>query len=59
MATLTTSFGSVLRARGGLRLEKGALRRLTHQNDATDAELQLGITEDFASKSKTEPKSTA
>lgn len=33
-------------------LENGALRRLTHQNDALMSELQLGITEDFASKSK-------
>ena len=32
--------------------ENGALRRLTHQTDALMAELQLGITEDFASKSK-------
>ncbi len=32
--------------------ENGVLRRLTHQNDALMAELQLGITEDFASKSK-------
>ncbi len=30
----------------------GALRRLTHQNDSLLAELQLGITEDFTSKSK-------
>jgi dipeptidyl aminopeptidase/acylaminoacyl peptidase len=33
-------------------LESGSLRRLTHQNDALMAELQLGITEDFSSKSK-------
>jgi dipeptidyl aminopeptidase/acylaminoacyl peptidase len=32
--------------------ENGALRRLTHQNDALFAELQLGMTEDFTSKSK-------
>jgi len=32
--------------------ENGALRRLTHQNDALLAEVQLGITEDFTSKSK-------
>jgi len=32
--------------------EKGALRRLSHQNDALFAELQLGTTEDFAAKSK-------
>jgi len=32
--------------------ETGALRRLTHQNDALLAELQIGITEDFTSKSK-------
>jgi dipeptidyl aminopeptidase/acylaminoacyl peptidase len=33
-------------------LEKGALRRLSRQNDALFAELQLGTTEDFTSKSK-------
>ena len=33
-------------------LEKGALRRLSHQNDALFAELQLGTTEEFTSKSK-------
>ena len=33
-------------------LENGTLRRLTHQNDALLAELQLGTTEDFTSKSK-------
>jgi dipeptidyl aminopeptidase/acylaminoacyl peptidase len=33
-------------------LENGALRRLSHQNDALFAELQLGATEDFTSKSK-------
>ncbi len=33
-------------------LEDGALRRLSHQNDALFAELQLGTTEDFTSKSK-------
>jgi dipeptidyl aminopeptidase/acylaminoacyl peptidase len=33
-------------------LENGELRRLTHQNDALMAELQLGMIEDFASKSK-------
>jgi dipeptidyl aminopeptidase/acylaminoacyl peptidase len=33
-------------------LENGTLRRLSHQNDALFAELQLGTTEDFASKSK-------
>ncbi len=33
-------------------LENGALRRLTHQNDGLMAELQLGLTEDFSSKSK-------
>lgn len=33
-------------------LENGNLRRLTHQNDALLAELQLGPTEDFTSKSK-------
>jgi len=32
--------------------ESGKLRRLTHQNDALFAELQLGTTEDFTSKSK-------
>lgn len=32
--------------------ENGSLRRLTHQNDALRAELELGITEDFSSKSK-------
>jgi len=32
--------------------ETGVLRRLTHQNDALLAELQIGITEDFTSKSK-------
>jgi len=32
-------------------LERGALRRLTHQNDALRAELRLGITEDFTSVS--------
>jgi len=32
--------------------ENGVLRRLTHQNDALMAELQLGLTEDFASQSK-------
>jgi len=32
--------------------ENGTFRKLTHQNDALLAELQLGITEDFASKSK-------
>ena len=33
-------------------LENGNLRRLTHQNDALFAELQLGTTENFTSKSK-------
>ncbi len=33
-------------------LEGGALRRLTHQNDALMAELALGPTEDFTSKSQ-------
>ncbi len=33
-------------------LEGGALRRLSHQNDALLAELQLATTEDFTSKSK-------
>jgi dipeptidyl aminopeptidase/acylaminoacyl peptidase len=33
-------------------LEKGALRRLSHQNDGLFAELQLGISEDFTSRSK-------
>ena len=33
-------------------LEDGRLRRLTHQNDALLAGLELGITEDFTSKSK-------
>jgi dipeptidyl aminopeptidase/acylaminoacyl peptidase len=33
-------------------LEGGQLRRLSHQNDALFAELQLGTTEDFSSKSK-------
>ncbi len=33
-------------------LENGQLRRLTHQNDPLMAELQLGTTEDFTSKSK-------
>ncbi len=33
-------------------LESGQLRRITHVNDALWAELQLGITEDFTSKSK-------
>jgi dipeptidyl aminopeptidase/acylaminoacyl peptidase len=33
-------------------LEDGRLRRLTHQNDALVAGLELGITEDFTSKSK-------
>jgi dipeptidyl aminopeptidase/acylaminoacyl peptidase len=33
-------------------LENGTLRRLSHQNDALFAELQLGTTEDFTSKSK-------
>jgi dipeptidyl aminopeptidase/acylaminoacyl peptidase len=33
-------------------LENGELRRLTHQNDALFAELQLATTEDFTSKSK-------
>jgi len=33
-------------------LENGALRRLTRQNDALFAGLQLGTTEDFTSKSK-------
>jgi len=32
--------------------ENGAFRKLTHQNDALLAELQLGMTEDFTSKSK-------
>jgi dipeptidyl aminopeptidase/acylaminoacyl peptidase len=32
--------------------ENGNLRHLTHQNDALFAELQLGATEDFTSKSK-------
>ncbi len=32
--------------------ESGALRRLTHQNDALFGELQLAATEDFTSKSK-------
>jgi dipeptidyl aminopeptidase/acylaminoacyl peptidase len=32
--------------------ENGKLRRLTHQNDVLFAELQLGTTEDFTSKSK-------
>jgi dipeptidyl aminopeptidase/acylaminoacyl peptidase len=33
-------------------LENGALRRLTRQNDALMAELQLGLTEDFTSRSQ-------
>jgi dipeptidyl aminopeptidase/acylaminoacyl peptidase len=33
-------------------LENGRLRRLTHQNDALLAELELGVTEDFTSRSK-------
>jgi dipeptidyl aminopeptidase/acylaminoacyl peptidase len=33
-------------------LENGALRRLTHQNDAWLADVQLGTTEGFTSKSK-------
>lgn len=33
-------------------LEGGKLRRLSHQNDALMAELQLGLTEDFSCKSK-------
>ena len=33
-------------------LEKGALRRLTHQNDAWLGEVQLGTAEDFTSTSK-------
>jgi len=33
-------------------LENGQLRKLTHQNDALIAELALGTTEDFTSKSK-------
>ena len=33
-------------------LENGRLRRLTHQNDALFAGLELGTTEDFTSKSK-------
>jgi dipeptidyl aminopeptidase/acylaminoacyl peptidase len=33
-------------------LENGSLRKLTHQNDPLLAELQLGTTEEFASKSK-------
>ena len=33
-------------------LEGGRLRRLTHQNDSLLAGLELGITEDFTSKSK-------
>jgi dipeptidyl aminopeptidase/acylaminoacyl peptidase len=32
-------------------LESGSLRRLTHQNDELCAEIQMGITEDFTSKS--------
>jgi dipeptidyl aminopeptidase/acylaminoacyl peptidase len=33
-------------------LENGALRRLTHQNDALFDQLQLGMTENFTSRSK-------
>lgn len=33
-------------------LENGSLRRLSHQNDPLFAQLQLGTTEDFTSKSK-------
>jgi dipeptidyl aminopeptidase/acylaminoacyl peptidase len=33
-------------------LEKGALRKLTHENDALFADLQLATTEDFTSTSK-------
>jgi dipeptidyl aminopeptidase/acylaminoacyl peptidase len=33
-------------------IEDGVLRRLSHQNDALFAELQLGTTEDFTSRSK-------
>jgi dipeptidyl aminopeptidase/acylaminoacyl peptidase len=33
-------------------LENGSLRRLTHQNDPLFMELQLGTTEEFASRSK-------
>ncbi len=33
-------------------LENGRMRRLTHQNDALFAGLELGITEEFTSKSK-------
>jgi len=33
-------------------IEHGAVRRLTHRNDAWLARIQLGLTEDFASRSK-------
>ena len=40
------------RAAEAFAFQNGMLRRLTHQNDALFDELQLGATEDFASKSK-------
>ena len=50
--TLVLLSGTANEAGEVYALENGNLRRLTHQNDALFAELQLGTTEDFTSKSK-------
>ena len=44
--------GTTTEAGEAYAFENGALRRLTHVNDALFAELQLGATEDLTSKSK-------
>jgi dipeptidyl aminopeptidase/acylaminoacyl peptidase len=51
-ATLALLSGTTTEAGEAYALENGNLRRLTHQNEALFAELQLGTTEDFTSKSK-------
>jgi dipeptidyl aminopeptidase/acylaminoacyl peptidase len=49
---ITLLAGSATEVAEVTALENGQLRRLTHQNDALVAGLELGITEDFTSKSK-------
>jgi dipeptidyl aminopeptidase/acylaminoacyl peptidase len=49
---ITLLTGTAVETNEVTALENGALRRLTHQNDAFFAGLELAITEDFTSKSK-------
>jgi dipeptidyl aminopeptidase/acylaminoacyl peptidase len=49
---LTLLAGSATEATEVHALENGRLRRLTHENDALFAGLELGLTEDFTSRSK-------